>query len=57
MTVRGTPALKDDAWVIAGVEWIPPAVPYRDQEGSWTVEADTYVQVGDTPKDLYESTS
>ena len=53
MTVRGTPALKDDAWVIAGVEWIPPAVPYRDQEGSWTVEADTYVQVGDTPKDLY----
>ena len=56
VTVRGTPALEDDTWVIADVEWIPPATPYKELEGEWVVEADAInVTVSDTPKDPYES--
>ena len=56
VTIRGAPALEDDTWVIADVEWIAPETPYRDQEGNWTVEADAInVTVSDAPKDPYES--
>ncbi len=57
VTIRGTPAFADDTWVIADVVWKPPAVPYRELEGRWVVEADAIeVQtVEDAPKDAYES--
>lgn len=56
VTVRDTPALEDDTWVIADVEWIPPETPYRDLEGEWIVEAEAInIRVSEAPKDPYES--
>lgn len=58
VTVRntGTP-LENDTWVVADLIWRPPAIPYQEIEGDWTVEADA-VQISPivgVPKDPYES--
>ena len=56
VTIRGAPALEDDTWVVAVVEWIPPKTPYRETKGEWIVEADAIdIDVSDAPKDPYES--
>jgi len=49
--------LADDQWVRAEVTWLPPEVPYREQEGEWTVEAEvvSLEVVPDPPRDAYES--
>jgi uncharacterized repeat protein (TIGR03943 family) len=50
-------ALPDDSWVVVDVIWRPPTVPYREMEGSWTVEADavSLTVMPEVPNDPYES--
>ncbi len=58
VAVTGTPsAFEDDTWVRATIEWIPPDVPYQDENGPKFVEARLVdiTEIDEPPGSPYES--